>query len=635
MNSSLSIDQLLGMKALGGSEAPAWSPDGRLLAWVSPLGGTAAIWAAAPDSGLLTRLSTTAVAGGGLLTAYQLQWAPNGAFLAYISDASGADELWLWHADGSGERQLTALGARIEAFSWAPDSQHLVLASNVAGSFDIYQVAVADGRATRLTHDARYEVYPTVTPDGRRILYTRLDACWVDHEVVSMARDGSDARVVLEDHDFFDYHYGRSFGYPRVSADGQHFVFRSQRSGWTNVWLGRVDGTDAARPVAAAAADQSDPVFSPDGRQVAYSENHHGTSVLKVAGVEGGRVRTIVAPELGVCAAPWWAPDGTRLAFLLGTPTSPNDLWVVELESGHAWPLTRSVLGGGVDERLVVPKKISYATWDERTIEGYLYAPAGAAQGAERYPGILWIHGGPTNQFMDSYQAQVQYFVQQGYVVLLPNIRGSSGYGRAFEDLNNGDWGHGDLKDVLAGADYLKTLSSVDGAHLGITGTSYGGIMSMAAVAFAPGAFQAAIACSGYGDFLHMADHEELRHVKLLEFELGMLPEDEHVYRRCSPIYSVEQATTPCFVLHGEGMYPGSRAGIEFALALERAYKPFWYKAYPGEFYYVRSTQNVRRMLLDMRAFFDQFLKGIPHNLPNDGNRPLTHLSGVVGSGNA
>jgi dipeptidyl aminopeptidase/acylaminoacyl peptidase len=246
----------------------------------------------------------------------------------------------------------------------------------------------------------------------------------------------------------------------------------------------------------------------------------------------------------------------------------------------------------------------------------------------------VWVHGGPTSQYLDTFQPHVQYFVQAGYVVLQPNIRGSSGYGRHFEDLNNGDWGHGDLQDVIAGAGYLRALPEVDAGHIGITGTSYGGIMSMDAVAFAPpGVFQAAIPCSGYGDFVHMADEQELRHLKLLEFELGTLPEAAATYRRCSAIYALAGATTPCFLIHGEGRYPGSSASRDFAAVLEANYKPFWYKAYPGETYYVASPANVRQMLLDMRAFFDFYLQGIPHQMPDNVSRPLTHLSGVLAPG--
>ncbi|HMO59444.1 MAG TPA: S9 family peptidase, partial [Roseiflexaceae bacterium] len=622
---SLTIDQLLAIRALGGVEGPQWSPDGTVIAFPSSLGGAPEIWGVDATTSALTPL-TSGMGGVGHLAVAMPQWSPDGTMIAYVSAKTGSDEIWLWYADGRAAHRLTGLGARIEAFAWSPDSATLALAGNARGTFDIYRVAVAGGKTTRLTNDTRYEVYPTFTPDGAAILYVRLSDSWLDHEVVRIAADGSGATVILTDENFFDYHYGRSFGTPKVSPDGSAFLFRSHRSGWINIWLAPLNG-GAPRQIAAAEADQSDAAWSPDGRWIAYVENHNGTQQLRRVAAGGGTPEIVVAPPIGVVAVPAWSPDGRQLAYLYGSPTTPNDLWCVAAVGGTPRRLTHSV-HGGIAARLVEPQKVVYTSFDGLPIHAYLYAPADAMPGS--CPGIMWIHGGPTSQFMDNFQAQVQYFVSQGYALLLPNVRGSSGYGREFEDLNNGDWGHGDLKDVLAGVEFLKSLPFVDGEHIGITGTSYGGIMTMSAVAFVPGVFQAAISCSGYGDFVHMADEQELRHIKLLEFELGKLPEAEAVYRRCSSIYSVAQATTPCFVLHGIGQYPGSAAGREFALALERNYKPFWYKTYPGETYYVAKPANVRRMLLDMQAFFDQYLKGIPHNLPDDGSRPLTHLIGVV-----
>ena len=370
-------------------------------------------------------------------------------------------------------------------------------------------------------------------------------------------------------------------------------------------------------------------MVTPDGRWIAYVENYNGTLDLRIIPADGGEPRVLVSPEMGVCAAPSWSPDSTKIAYLLGTPGAPNDVWTVDIETGATRQYTQSVPGGGVATRLVVPEKVSYESFDGETIQAYLYQPPDREPG-EQFPGLLWIHGGPTAQFLDTFQPQVQYFVRQGYVVLMPNVRGSTGYGRRFEDLNNGDWGHGDLKDVVAGVDYLKMLDAVDSENFGITGTSYGGIMSMAAVAWAPpGTFKASIPCSGYGDFLHMAGEQELRHVKLLEYELGYLPDAADIYRKCSSIFDLAGSTVPCFVLHGRGKYPGSSSGIDFALALEANYKPFWYKAYPGETYYVASRANVREMLGDMSAFFDLYLKGKAHDLP-EGRRPLTHLSGVA-----
>lgn len=623
----LTVDQILGIKSFGGAEAPTWSPDGDEIAFASTLGGAPELWSVSPDGGSLRRL-TLGMGGVGHLASFMPKWSPTGEYIAYVSAKTGADEVWLWPVDGSPDVQLTRLGARVEAVSWSPDGREILLASNAFGTFDIFRVKVPGGETVRLTQDRRYEVYPSFTPDGR-ILYVRLNESWTNHDVILVNGNGSNVQVVLQDYDFFDYHYGRTFGYPKVSPDGELFLFRSHRSGWINVWAAPVAGGDAWQ-IAGAEADQADAVWSPDGRSIAYVQNHNGTLDLRIVNRDGGEPRVLVAPKTGVCTGPAWSPDGKRIAYQLGTPTSPNDLWVVEAGSGKTRQLTHSLPGGRLAERLIVPDNISYPSFDGLQIHAYLYRPLDRSR---KYPGILWIHGGPTSQFMDTFQPQVQLFVQAGYVVLLPNIRGSSGYGREFEDLNNRDWGHGDLKDVIAGAEYLKTLEDVDAGAIGITGTSYGGIMSMAATAFAPpGTFQAAISCSGYADFLHMHGEQELRHIKLLEYELGDPVEDAEVYRRCSAIFQAHQATVPCFVLHGEGKYPGSSASRDFALALEANYKPFWYKAYEGETYYVGGTVNVKEMLRDMKGFFDLYLKGIAYNRPDDGRRPLTHLSGA-GSG--
>jgi dipeptidyl aminopeptidase/acylaminoacyl peptidase len=210
---------------------------------------------------------------------------------------------------------------------------------------------------------------------------------------------------------------------------------------------------------------------------------------------------------------------------------------------------------------------------------------------------------------MDTLQPHVQFFVQRGYTLILPNPRGSSGYGRTFEDLNNADWGHGDLQDVIFAAEELKKLDDIDPGKMGITGTNYGGIMSMAAVSFAPGYFQASIPMSGYGDFVHMKGEQELRHIKLLEYEFGTLEEHEDIYPKVSPLFKVADASTPCFVLHGTGIYPQSTAGKDFALALEQEYKTFKFKTYQGETYYVASTPNIRQMLLDIDGFFRLYLE--------------------------
>ena len=618
----ISVDQLLAIKSIPGSETPRWTPDGERIVFASGLGGGVDLWSISPAGGCPVRLSVGMGAVGHLASSLFTP-SPDGRFIAYVSQKSGAYEVWLWSADGEPDRPLTQLGCAIESLAWSPDSSAVVISANRYGAYDVYRVDVPGGETHRLTNDPGYEVYATFTADGREILYVRLDERWVDHEIVRMGRDGAKPRVIARDEHFFDYHYGRTFGYPTASPDGKWVFFRSHRSGWITYWAVPPDGGEP-RQVAPQEADQEGGAWSPDGQWLAYSSNTNGAADLRIVPARGGEPRVLVAPGVGVVSQPQWSPDGTRISFLLATPTGPADLYLVSVGDGVVTRLTDSSLGNTAC-MLAAPEKIAYPSFDGETIHAYLYRPRAIgvpANGA----GILFIHGGPTSQFMDTFQPQVQFFVQRGYTLLLPNPRGSSGYGRRFEDLNNQDWGHGDLLDVIFGAEELKKLDDVDPAKMGITGTSYGGIMSMAAVAFAPGYFQAAIPMSGYGDFLHMKAEQELRHIKLLEYELGPLEGNEEIYRRCSPIFDVAKATTPCFVIHGAGKYPQSAAGKEFALALERAYKTFTYKTYPGETYYVASTSNVRQMLLDMDAFFRLYLD-LPAGEPEPG-ATLVHATG-------
>ena len=603
--SKLSLDQILSIRPVVASETPQWSPDGRRIVFVSSLGDSAELWSVPSDGGFPTRM-TVGAGDGGAAPRIPL-WSPDGASASCISRKSGNDEVWLWPVTGDAGFQLTSLGGRIHSMNWAPDGGSLAVSCNRYGSYDIYLVEVPSGRATRLTDGPLYAVNPVFAPDGQHILYVLLDDKWEDHEVLRIALDGSEENTVVEDTDFFDYSYGATFGYPLVSSDGERVLFRSQRSGYINIWAVPTGGEPG--PLAPDEAEQGDAAWSPAGQQVVYTSNHNGTLELRVADASNGESRTLFSPEMGVCSAPQWSPDGSRVVFRYGTPTSPSELWVVTLEDGRAQKLTDAGIESSLPKRMAVPEKVEYESFDGLVIHAYLYGPESRDEG-EKYPGLLFIHGGPTNQFSDDFQPYVQYFVQRGYVVLLPNVRGSSGYGKSFEELNDRDWGGGDLKDAIAGAEFLKGLGYVDPQAIGITGTSYGAILSMCAVTFAPGVFQAAAPMSGYSDWPRLRHQLELRHMKLLEHEFGTFEEHSDVWYRCSPFYRVKDATTPTFVLHGEGREDWPETSRDFAVEMKRHYKTAEYKVYPNDGFYVGTLPNVRQMLMDMADFFDRYLRG-------------------------
>jgi len=604
---ALSAEEVTSVRSIVGGVSPQWSPDGAHLLIGGALGGSD-LWTVPSAGGLPSPLGIQ-MGEIAFLQSHQPKYAPNGKWLSYVSNRNGPAEIFVRSLRDGTEFQLTRLGGRINSYSWSPDGSAIAFAGDKFGHYDIFTVTVPGKAVVRVTNDTRYDVYPSWTPDGQRVVYARMDDRWLEHEVLELpAFGGGQPRLIVKDSDFFDYQAGGNFGYSLVSPDGTTLLFRSHRSGWINYWLVPMNG-GAPRQIAAEGANQSGARWSPDGKSIMYHALWNGTQDVRVVAASGGIPRVLAKPDgMGVISNAEWSPDGRQVSFTRETPSEAADLFVVSSAGGTPRRLTISEGPEYLAKLLIKPRKVSYTSSDGLTIQAYLYEPIVSV--GKKAPGILFIHGGPTSSFNDTYQAQVQFLAMQGYAVLLPNIRGSSGYGKRFEDANNGCWGRCDLLDVTAGVEFLKTLAYINPNRMGITGTSYGGCMSLAAAAFAPGVFQAAIAGSGYGDWLHFYAEQELRHVKLVEYEFGSLPAAEAKYRLASPIFYMKDIQTPIMLIHGVGaQLPRSIASALFADRLEMNYKPFTYKTYPNENYYIRRRDNIQVMLGDIVAYFDQHLK--------------------------
>lgn len=609
------IDQLQSvLPAIGANEAPVWSADGTTLYYLSGVDGC--LWSVKASGGAPSRLSEP------LGAATQLRRSPDGRLVTYVKPAPGGNDIFGWDLAAGAERRVTRLSGHVRSYSFSPDGASIALASDRNGSEDIWVVNAADGAARRITASPLYEVFPSWTPDGSTVLYTRLDSRWVDHDVMAISPAGGKARPVFSDKDYFDYRQGASFGFVRVSPDGRTLLFRSQRSGWANYWLVPLAG-GTPRPLAAESADQADARWSPDGKEVLFLSMNNGTQSLKAVAAAGGAARTIVGPSVGMVTRAEWSPDGSRISYGFGTPTAAQDLYIVAAGGGTPTQLTFSEPAGAAPADLVTPEKISW-TNEGLVINAYLWRPKNLKSG-DRAPVIMFVHGGPTAQFNDAWQLQPQFFASRGYVVIAPNVRGSSGYGKRFEDLNNRDWGHGDLRDVLAGVAWAKKQPYVNPGKIGITGISYGGMLTMYAISFAPGVFQAAISGSGYGDVRDFHNIVPvLQHSQLLHYELGHWPSTpavDSIYRRSSAILRAKDATAPALIIHGYGLdvLDADYAAWKYARELAKNSKIVEYKAYPGETYYVYGRENTKQMLQDMLGFFDRYLKD--NSVEVDGER--------------
>lgn len=605
------LDRLVGIHSLVGGDGrslygrphgPQWLPDGRSIL----VEGRGSFWEIPVMGGEPTRLE---VRGSLPLPS------PDGARIAFVS---GGEIRLLDRASGEVSR-LTRFGASVSSMAWSPDGASIAFAGSLFGSQDLFLAAVPSGEWRQLTSDARLDGFPAWSPDGGTIYFQRMDEWWVDHEVLALPLGGGDPRRVTLDRDFFDYTYGSRFGQPQVSPDGAQILFPSFRSGWINQWVVPADGGEP-RAVAPEDADQDHAVFSPDGNWIAFTSNREGTVGLHVVNVRSGDRRVLFDPGLGYAHSPRWSPDGNSVAFVLGTPTMPQELHVVALDGGEPTRLTYSSPDREIEGELAVPQKIRYPSADGLSIHAYLYRPQGLATG-ERAPAIIRLHGGPTAQYYDHFERNVQYYVRRGFVVLLPNVRGSSGFGWDFEHANDGCWARCDLSDVVAGAEYLRTLPFVDPDRIGVYGRSYGAFLTMAAVAFAPDVFQAAIPRAGYSDRLRYMEETGASGIRLLRYEMGPFEENRSAYRDMSPIFHLRNATTPTFViegavrpsLFGEDMEPRTDTNIAFAREMARLGKVVEYRAYQrAQDGAVAYPAEKPRMLRDKAAFFDRHLRAQP-----------------------
>jgi dipeptidyl aminopeptidase/acylaminoacyl peptidase len=544
---SLTIEKLYMTRQIG---RPTWSPDGKSIAFISNMSGRNNLWVVPAEGGFPTQLTVSD----------QRQtsptWSPDGKWIAYESDYDG-DEQWdifLVSPKTGKVVNLTQTREIAETTpTWSPDGRYLAYevkpktSANV--EIDIYDMVMREVKhlTTNTPHDKRNS-NPIWSKDGKYIVYTQEQAKGTDSNI--FIADVATCRSTL-----LTPHEGEQLFFANdISSDGRLVLLTSNAaSGYENAGLVDV----GAKKVTWLTKDKWEirgHEFSPDGKHITLSANVDGNEDIYLYDLATSKSIALPIPKgvnepAGGHSA--FSADGSRLLYYHNGPTAPGDLWVCHLASGKSQQITHSLVGGIRSEDLVEPYLVHYPSRDGKwTISAFLYVPFNMARNGQN-AAIVYIHGGPTSQTMNSFNRFVQFAVNQGYMVLAPNYRGSTGYGKEFQQANLFDMGGGDLQDVLAGVDWIKQTGHLDPKKIAVMGGSYGGYLSMMAVTKAPEVWAAAVPIVPFVNWFTEIENEDpvLRESDLAT--MGDLVKNKALYEDRSPINFIDQVKAPLLLLAG------------------------------------------------------------------------------------
>lgn len=364
--------------------------------------------------------------------------------------------------------------------------------------------------------------------------------------------------------------------------------------------------------------DVTDFTLSPDKTRGAFAVNEDGLNRLYLLDPATLRHRVVDGLPVGLIGGLQFSPDGTRLALTLNTARTPSDTFVLalnddRLRAGELTRWTYSEVGGLDTSRFIEPELIHYPTFDEvdgapRKIPSFYYRPAGPGP----HPVIISIHGGPEAQAQPAFSSTYQLWMHQlGAAVLVPNVRGSDGYGSTYLGLDNGYQREDSVRDIGALLDWIATQPELDASRVAVIGGSYGGYMVLASAVHYGERLRAAVDIVGISNFVTFLENTESyrRDLRRVEYGDERDPDMRAFLERISPLNNVDRIITPLFVVQGQNdpRVPVTEAD-QIVRALRERNRTVWYMNALNEGHGFRRKENRDLYEQAVVAFFQEHL---------------------------
>ncbi len=545
---TFAVDKLYSTRVIGGS---SWSPDGKRVAFISNISGRENLWTVPAEGGWPAQLTISDQRQA------SPAWSPDGRYLAYISDYDG-NEQWDVFLVDTNTGEVTNLtntpGISEEEPAWSPDGKTLafLVKPKTSANYEIHLMNMLTRRARPLTSGTPKEWSfgrPIWSQDSAKLAATLSHANGRDSNVYVLDVKSGQKTNLTE-------HSGEQLWDVRDwSPDGKTLLVTSNAgNGYDNAALLDVATrkvewiTQEHWPISAGA-------FSPDGKTAIVEANVDGNFGLYLYDLASRRLDPLPLTkglnDLAGAGNQSFSRDGSRILYYHSGGNAPNDLWVYELRSKQAKQLTSSLVGGIRPEDLVEPFLVHYPSNDGQwQISAFVFIPYNMPR-ENKLPAIVYIHGGPQSQTVNEFSPRIQVLVNRGYVVIAPNYRGGTGYGKEFLAANHMDMGGGDLRDVLAAADWIKKTGYVDAKKLVVMGASYGGYLTMMAVTKAPELWAAGVPIVPFVNWFTEVENEDPALQESDRATMGDPVKNKDLWTDRSPIFFADKIKAPLMILAG------------------------------------------------------------------------------------
>jgi len=581
---------------------------------------------------------------------FRPRWSPDSRKIAFISTRGGSQQIWIMNADGSSQTQVTKISTEADGVLWSGDGKNLLFTSEVfpdctddpcnqrkleaeksskvkarvytsllyrhwdtwqgARRKHIFVVPITGGQPKDLTPGLR-DVPPFSLggPDDYAVAADGLELCFAinndpnpavstNSDLYVVPIEGGEPRKITEN--------AGADNSPLYSPDGRWLAHRAQvRAGFeSDKWrLMLIDRTSGKSTALTEGLDRSVSTiaWSPDSKRIFFSVEDRGRSSIHMIPLTGGSSRPVIS---GASHAdePQFTPDGKTMVYIEMSGSKPNELYRASSSGGTPVPLTR--LNDDVLSRhqLTALEEFWVEGAEGTQVHSFLVKPPSFRR-SEKYPVLFLIHGGPQGSWGESwsYRWNQQVFAAAGFVVVMPNPRGSTGYGQKFTDEISGDWGGRVYDDLMAVVDHVARLPYVDPDRMAAAGGSYGGYMVNWMLGHTQ-RFKAMVSHAGVYDLRSMGGETE--ELWFTAWEFGGMPwQSPEIHERWSPSNFVKEFKTPTLVIHGESDYrvPYGQ-GLQLFTALQMQQVPSKLLLFPDEGHWILKPQNT---LLWYKSFLE------------------------------